>query len=185
MQWRFVLENDPIIVISELPMSIQQQLPFSIRTKKEEYLLSSLPYPIQYLVNEYYKKTKEVTYDFVLDYNWASSAYGDFKPITTYYDLVIEYIKTYLLVQRGAYPFDPTFYSKLKEYIQVKDTSIQQTLVNNEIKRIINIVSVDLNIPITVSKFEIYNDDVLFSVSQSVSVVLTINKKNHKLIINP
>lgn len=177
--------EDPIIVISELPISIQRQLPFSIRTKRKEYSLSKLPYPVQYLVKKYLKTKKDIKYDFVLDYTWSPSKYGDFKPIDNYYDLVLEYIRTYLLIQRGSYPFDPTFYSKLKEYIQVKDTNLQRTLINNEIRRIISIVSSDLNIPIIISDLKIIKSTKLFSGSQSISVVLKINNKNHKLVFNP
>jgi len=179
------MQEDFTVVISDLPKSIQQQLPYSIRTKKKEYLLSTLPYPIQYLVKEYYKRKKDVEYDFVLDYKWIPSQYGDFEVIDNYYDLVLEYIKTYLLVQKGTYPFDPSFYSKLKEYIQVKDTVVQNTLINNEIHRIINIVSSDLNIPITVVKFEIVKMNKLFSTDQIINVVLKINKKNYELTFVP
>ena len=158
------------VTISELPISIQNQIPYSIRTKKDSYEITELPYNIQYIIKNYLTKTTSIEYNVIYDSLPEILKTGDFKVISNYYSLVVEYLKNYLNLAKGQYPFDPLFYSKLKYYIQTKDTSTQYTLVVNEINRIANILSKDLSLSIyiknvKINKINIKNIDVTYQIN--------------------
>jgi hypothetical protein len=170
--------------ISELPISIQNQIPYSIRTKKDIYELTELPYNLQYLIKDYLKKAKTISYNNLYDMLPDIKNTGDFSTITNYFDLVIEYLKNYLMLSKGQYPFDPQFYSKLKTYIHTKDTSTQYTLVVNEIKNIVNILSTDLSIPINIKNVEIKNSNISNIESvYFVNIEITVNNISKKLAL--
>lgn len=164
------------INISELPISIQNQIPYSIRTKKNNYNINELPYNIQYIVKNYLTKTSTIEYNVIYDSLPDILKTGDFKVISDYYSLVVEYLKNYLNLVKGQYPFDPLFYSKLKYYIQTKDTSTQYTLVSNEINRIANILSKDLFIPIYIQNIKINKINTTnIDVTYQINIDLLIN----------
>jgi hypothetical protein len=177
-----ITEQD-IIDLNLLPIDILKQIPYSIRSKKDKYNINNLPKYIQYLIKEYKTNLKEVEYTNLLDANLNISKYGDFTNIDNYFDLVVEYLKNYLLLVKGQYPFDPLFYSNLKYYIQTKDTSLQYTLVSNEINRIIGILSTDLNISIKVKSLNINkpnvatNDSVTYNINLDIEVENNVVKK--------
>lgn len=151
------MEN--IITISTLPSSIRSQIPYSIKKFSNEHNFSDLPYNIQEIVRDYLESKKDVEYDLVYDVNPKISIYGDFTTLENIYDLVIEYLKNYLSIGKESYPFDPNFYSKLKEYIQKRDTNLQHKLVSAEIQNIVDSISEDLSIPISVSELNIFREN--------------------------
>ena len=174
------------IILSKLPIDIQNRIPYSLRTKKDTYKLSSLPFNIQYFITKYLDKQKTVEYDVVFDTLPYQSKLEDFEIINNLYDLVVEYIKNYFLISKGTYPFEPMFYSKLRYYIQTKDTSTQYTLVNNEVNRIVGVVSSDLNIPVSVKNLKIdksslTNTDIVYNIMIEIEVNNT--PKNIQLFI--
>ena len=156
------------VKLSSLPKHIQNKIPYSIRSKKDIYKLESLPFNIQYHITDYLEKQIDVTYGTVFDTKPFISNVEDFETIQDYYDLVTEYLKNYLMLTKGQYPFDPLFYSKLKYYIQTKDTSTQHTLVESELERIVGILTKDLNIPVKLKEFTINK-------SNPTGVVVTFN----------
>jgi hypothetical protein len=172
------------IRISDLPISLQNQIPYSIRTKKDLYNLNELPYNLQYLIKDYLIKGKTINYNNLYDMIPDIKNTGDFTAITNYFDLVVEYLKNYLTLSKGQYPFDPLFYSKLKLFIQTKDTSTQYTLVVNEIKNIARILSSDLSIPIHIKNIEIKNSNTSNIASiYFINIEITVNNTSKKLVL--
>jgi len=166
------------INIKQLPFSIQNQLPFSIRTKKTTYSIDELPYNIRYMIKEYVETTQETNQERILDYTWGISSYGDLNIIDQEYQLILEYIRTYFLLKKGSYPFDPTFYSKLYTCIHINDSSVQYTLVSGEINRLVEIISQNLSIPIKINEININKLlDEISSCSYNIKIDLTINDK--------
>lgn len=143
------------VKISELPPSVQLEIPLSVRSYKDEYEISELPFDVQFLIEEYLKREELVEYDFILDAKPNSSPYGDFEIISNVHDLVLEYLKNYFMVGPFDYPFDPTFGSRLKFQIHKLDTSIRQSIISNEVSNIVKILSEDIDIPITVTELSI------------------------------
>jgi hypothetical protein len=172
------------ITLSSLPLSIQNQIPYSIRSRKDIYKFKKLPINIQYLVKSYIDDQKSVSYNTLFDATPSITNTGDFAVIDNYFDLAVEYLKNYLMLAKGQYPFDPLFYSKLKYYIQTKDTSTMYTLVTSEINRIANTLSSDLSIPITVSQINIEKTNPSgISITYHVFITVTINNKSKQLSI--
>jgi hypothetical protein len=178
----FKIEEQNIIDLSLLPKDILSQIPYSIRSKKNKYKIDELPKNIQYIIKDYKSNLKTIEYNDLFDFNLYISKYGDLTKIDNYFDLVIEYLKNYLLLVKGQYPFDPLFYSHLKYYIQTKDTSLRYTLISNEIDRIVNILSQDLNIPIIVRNLDIKRSDITnSSVEYNIDIDIEVNKIIKKL----
>lgn len=149
-------EVPPIIVIDDLPSNVKAKIPYSIKTYKPEYKLEELPFEIQYYIKQYYSTQQVLDYsDTILDIKTAISMYGDFETITNIYDLVCEYLKVYMCTHEGTYPFDPYFGTRLKEYVQTKDTALQYTLINSEINAIANKLSYDLDLMIAIVSINI------------------------------
>lgn len=179
-----MLTSSTEINISELPLDIQTKLPYTIRTYKDLYVYGDLPYDIQEIIKNYYERKKEVGYNQYLDCIPEISQYGDFKVITSIYELVTEYLKNYLLINIRHYPFDPTFGCKLKTYLQKLDTDVQYRLIYNEIENISRILSSDLSIPIevkdvTVNKSASAND----MVEYNCTIILKINNQQKSLTL--
>ena len=143
------------VKISELPISIQQQIPYSVRSYKDEYDLTELPFDIRFLIEEYLKRQENVEYNFVLDAVPNGSPYGDFGVLGNAHDLVVEYLKNYFMVGPFDYPFDPAFGSSLKYQIQKLDTNVRQQIISNEVSNIVDILVHDIGIPITIKSLNI------------------------------
>ncbi len=145
------------ISISSLPMSVQTQLPLSIRTHKDVYELDDLPPLIRNIIDDYLQKIGDINYTTVYDTTPQASEYGDLSTIDNVRTLILEYLKNYFVTYEEDYPFDPYFGSKLKKYLNVKDTSLQQTLISAEVQSIVNVISADLGTKIEIEDIKIYS----------------------------
>jgi len=178
----FKIEEKNIIDLNLLPNNILDQIPYSIRSKKDKYKINELPKNIQYLIKDYETNLKSIEYDELMDFKLDISKYGDLTDINNYFDLVVEYLQNYLLLVKGQYPFDPLFYSHLKYYIQTRDTELRYTLVSSEIDRIVKILSSDLNIPIIIKNLKIEKSNVINNaIEYNISIELTVQNINKKL----
>jgi len=170
------LEKVLEVRLSDLPIDIQRKIPYSIRTKNDIYQIDKLPYDIQYIITKHYERQSFVNYDVSFDIVPYQSKLEDFEVINNYYDLVVEYIRNYLMITKGQYPFDPGFCSYLKYYIHTKDTNVQHTLVNNEVRRIVAIISSDLDLPVFVEHLNILkNEQEGTNVTYIVNLLVKIN----------
>ena len=151
------------IIISSLPISVQNMLPISIRSFRDTYELEDLPPRVRNIIEEYIYHVEDIQYSSVFDITPHVSEYGDFATIKNIRKLVLEYLKNYFMIYEEDFPFDPYFGSKLKKYLQVRDTSLQQTLISTEVRSIINVISADLGVSIEVENMEI------LSVSKGIS----------------
>lgn len=163
------------VVISELPLSVQNKIPISIRTYKDEYELEELPPTIRELISPYLEKQQEINYDLVYSVNPEISEYGDLRTINNLYDLVTNYLVNYFLTLPGDYPFDATFGSKLKYHLQTRDTNLRNTLITNEVNRVVGVVSKDLKVNIEVADLEIQPISYGASVDYNIFIKLLIN----------
>lgn len=143
------------IILSELPKAIVNQIPYSIRTYKDTYELDELPVSVRTIINKYLSHTTDVNYVTVFDCIPSISEYGDLKTIANIRELVLEYLKNYFLTFPEDYPFDPYFGSRLKKYLHMRDTSLQQTFISNEVSNIVRVISADLGILIEVEDVSI------------------------------
>ena len=145
-----------IISIPSLPSSIQEKIPISIRSASDTYYINELPPKIQELIREVVdENTIPVTYRTAYDLKPNISKYSDLEILQTAKKTVVEYLKNYFQTIPGSYPFDPSFGCKLKYHLQTKDTHLRRLLVADEINGVVNALSSDLGMPITVNNITI------------------------------
>lgn len=143
------------VKISKLPKEIKNKLPYSLRTYKDEYLVEELPFPIQNMLEYYFEREKVISLDTILDCYPDIADTGDFRPVDNAVELVIEYLKNYLQISPGAYPFDPVFSCNLKKYIQRLDTNVQSLFITNEVKNLVKAISDDLKLKVELLDFDL------------------------------
>ena len=163
------------ISISSLPKSVQEQLPISIRTFKDTYEVEDLPPTIRNIIEDYLRTIDDIRYETVFDTTPHVSEYGDFDTIKNIRILVLEYLKNYFMTYEEDYPFDPYFGSKLKKYLQVRDTSLQQTLIGTEVQSIINVISADLGTSIQIEDVKILSVDQNVNQEYRIQIKVRIN----------
>lgn len=163
------------INISELPRDVQSKIPYSIRTYKDEYELEELPVAIRTIIQKYIELKNTVTYNSVFDCTPGVSEYGDFHVVQNLKNLILEYLKNYFLTFPEDYPFDPTFGSKLKTYLHMRDTSLQQTFISNEVRNIINVIKADLGVLITIEDVKISPINNIASTDYQIEIKVKIN----------
>ena len=161
------------VVIPNLPKDIQEKIPISIRSVSDVFYLSELPPKIQELVREYVKNEVPVTYRTAYDLKPNISKYSDFEVLGSAKTTVVEYLKNYFQVLPGSYPFDPTFGCKLKSHLQTRDTHLRRLLIVDEINGVVNALSSDLGMPISVKNIEI--SPVASTLDTSLLCVITIS----------
>lgn len=150
------MKASQVIKLSDLPSSVLEQLPFSIRTRKSEYIFSELPIQVQYIIEKYYEaKVPEVQYNNMIDADFEISAYSDFQVITNKKDFVKNSFQNYLQVKVGSYPWDVYFGCAIKDQLQTKDTALRQTLLSNELYLVAGVVGDDFDIDVSVTKMEV------------------------------
>lgn len=169
------------IDLTTLPVSVLRQIPLSIRSYQDVYELSDLPVTIQALIKGYVDSTPDITYNKVYDLTPDISEYSDFTTISDLGDLMLEYLKNYLLVLPEAYPFDPTFGCRLKYQLQTKDTSLRQTMISSEIDNIVEVLTAELGTQITIDSIQVIPVSVGAYTEYNCSIYVTING-NHKKI---
>ncbi len=160
-----------IVNINDLPKNIQEKIPISIRSASDIYYLEELPPKIQELVREYIKKEVPVTYRAAYDLIPNISKYSDLEVTSSIKKTIVEYLKNYFQTIPGSYPFDPSFGCKLKYHLQTKDTQLRRLLVADEINGVVNALSSDLSVPITVNNISINP----MSSSMNVSLMCVIS----------
>lgn len=141
--------------IKKIPKEIRDKLPYSLKTYKDEYLVEELPFPVQNMLEYYFEREKGLSLDLILDCYPDISDKGDFRSVDNTIELVLEYLKNYLQISPGTYPFDPIFSCNLKKYIQRLDTNVQSMFITNEVKNLIKAISDDLKVKVELLDFNL------------------------------
>lgn len=172
------------VQISKLPSDIRNQIPLSIRSFKDYYELTEFPMDLQLVIKDYIENLKDVSYQILFDCVPNISPYGDMIVIDNLYNLVSEYLRAYLLTSLNDYPFDPTFGCRLKYYLQKLDTSLQETLIFNEVSNIARILSVDLNYPVSVESIGITKSSSSgLDIEYNINILIKINRTSKSINI--
>lgn len=171
------LSSSTIFYIDKLPINIQRQLPYSIRSFKNEYKLEELDPRIRKIVEPYIYPEQNIEYNNIYDAKALISEIGDLTVITNIEDTVVEYLKNYFLISKSEYPFDCLFYSRLKYYLHNKHTSIAQQLINAEAINISNILTADLSKEVKITNIELTSSELGPSVEYNIIIRFTIEGK--------
>jgi hypothetical protein len=168
---------------SKLPIDIRRQIPLSLRSYNNIHIFEELPVTIQYLIKNYFEKILNVKYDVSFDIKPTISKYNDFVSFDNVTDLIVEYLKNYLSIPVGTYPFDPYFGSYLQYQVQTRDVNLRQTLVSTEINNISNNISNDMNANINIDSIEVLPISMGASTEFSTKIVLSINDQRKSINI--
>jgi hypothetical protein len=126
--------------LKNLTSDIYNQIPLSIRLKADEIEFNDLPLEVQFLISNSLQEKQypsNIQTNKIYDLAPRLTIYNDLKPFETTKELIVEYIRNYLLISKGAYPFDPIFGNELKKHLQTKDTQLRSLLVGNELNNIV------------------------------------------------
>lgn len=168
--------------ISKLPIDIRRQIPLSLRSYQDVHVFEELPVTIQYIIKDYFEKTLNINYKVSFDIKPTISKYSDFSSFDNLTDLIVEYLKNYLLIVPETYPFDPYFGSRLKYQIQTRDTNLRQTLISSEINNIVKVVASEINADIVVEGVELVPVSMGASTEYTARILLKINNDQKKQI---
>lgn len=171
-----------IVDFRTLPVSIQRQIPMSLRSYSNVHVFEDLPVTIQYLIKEYLEKIHDVTYDVAYDIKPTISKYSDFQIIDNITDLISEYLKNYFLILPETYPFDPTFGSRLKYQIQTRDLNLRQTLISAEINNIVKVVSANVGANVIIESVKLTPTATGASTEYAATILLKINEDQRKQV---
>ena len=167
----------------DFPTDLLRQIPLSLRNNRTEYLFKELPIEIQYLIEKYYEeKVPEIGYDNLLDADFNISLYSDFQVIDNKRDLIGNYLKNYLNIRIGSYPFDVDFGCALKDQLHTKDTSLRNTLVSEEIYSIATVIGNDYSANVTVSDFKIDSYQDYDKVEYFAKISLQVNDEDVEIL---
>jgi len=144
------------INFSTLPKDVLSKIPLSLRTTKDVHNFDELPTEIQYLLKSYTDNASvELDYSNGYDFKPEISIYNDAEIISSSKETITEYLQNHLRIVIGSYPFDVNIGSKLKHHLQTKDTSLRETLLSNELYNIIQAMSNQYGVDISIVKSEV------------------------------
>lgn len=172
------------IKFSELPKSVLIQIPFSLRTSGDKHVMSELPSDVQYIIQKYLDfQVDEITYENTFDVKPEVSVYNDLVTFDSVKDLIIHYLKNYLLVSLGSYPFDCQFGCLLKKQLQTKDTSLRSALVGNEIGLIAGVLGDDYNMDVRITNIDIAKTETSTHTEYNATIIVEIDDESFEITV--
>lgn len=165
-----------ILDVNTIDSNLLAKIPLSIRLNLKSNLIDTddLPLEVAYELRNIKSQTSNYTYvdDSTFDLKPSFSVYSDFTSINTKKAAVIEYIRNYLIVDKGDYPFDPTFGTLIKTYLQSLDAEPASISINQELLSITTILRDSFEIPVNISNaiIEKVDNDVSFHYKLTVRV---------------
>lgn len=168
-----------IIDLTTLNSSDLAKVPLSIRLNATNNIINTDDLPLEVAYELRNIKLPESNYTYVdigvFDLIPSFSVYTDFKSLNTKKEAIIEYVKNYLTVDKGDYPFDPSFGTLLKTYLQKLDIELSTISIDQELAILVNNLVNSFNIPITVSGANIQKIELAASVIYKLNIGLQIS----------
>lgn len=180
-----------ILDINTIDSTLLNKIPLSIRLNLKDNLINTddLPLEVAYELRNIKTQTSNYTYvdDSTFDLKPSFSVYSDFTSLNTKKEAIIEYIRNYLIVDRGQYPFDPTFGTLIKTYLQALDAEPAQISINQELVNLATTLRLSFQTPVNVSNVRLEKIDEAAAsyynlhISVQVSDVITSLKIEKKI----
>lgn len=168
-----------IINFKTLPNEILKKIPYSIRNKVDSINLYDLPPEVAYELKDYSEPEK---YKIEIDKNVYDvipeiTIYNDFKFLTTKKQAVIEYIKNYLLIKKGSYPFDPEVGNNFHKYLQLLDRNVTNLMISNEFNELKSVIQNLFNVNVDFKEYSMNKEDTGVGVSYNLNVSIQVENE--------
>jgi hypothetical protein len=175
-----------IINFKNLPKDLYKKIPLSIRSKVNSIDLNELPVEVAFELKNYkeVEKSDLVIDEKVYDVKAEISIYNDFEYLTTKKQTIIEYIKNYILVRKGTYPFDPSFGNEFYKYLQLLDKSVVQIMISNEFEELKRVILSIFKTSIDISNFSTSKINQGVFVEYQMNISVTVEKEIFNLSAN-
>lgn len=168
-----------IIDLTTLNSEDLAKVPLSIRLNAVDNIINTDNLPLEVAYELRNIKLPETNYVYVDDSTFdltpSFSIYTDFTSLTTKKAAVIEYIKNYLIIDKGDYPFDPSFGTLIKTYLQSLDTEPARISIDQELSNLADNLMNSFEIPIKMSSIGIERIENAASVEYKLSLGLQVS----------
>lgn len=168
-----------LINLNTLDINLLSKIPLSIRLNAKDNLINTdtLPLDVLYELRNIKEQEPTSTYidDSTFDLKPSFSVYNDFTSINSKKDAIIEYVKNYLIVDKGTYPFDPSFGTSIKKYLQLLDADPAQISISQELINLSNILKNAFEVPVTISNMGLRKIDNQVSSYYELNVMVKVN----------
>jgi hypothetical protein len=176
-----------LININEIPKDLLNKIPLSIRLTLENNILDTkkLPFEIEYEFRNFNYQESTIPYvdKKTIDIKPNFSVYTDFETITDKSMAVFEYMKNYLLIGKGEYPFDPTFGNDLKKFINITEANTRDTLLREELKNIKTVAESVFSIPINIKNFNVKRIDLGTSIAYALDLFIVVGEISDRITV--
>lgn len=177
-----------IVDLKKLPNDVIKQLPKSLYLNNDKINIEGLTSDLQYLLREYSEDEKEtIDNTNTIEIEPYLDEYNDFKKLRKVKTFLLQTIRNYIGVGYGNYPFDPDYGNRVKEYLHSKDTSLQNTLLANELSILSNILTRDFDYSIEIIKLNLdkkeYTERVEINYTCEIKILDTVETIKDTLTI--
>lgn len=176
-----------LLDINTISSSLLSKIPLSIRLGLKTNLIETddLPLEIAYELRNIKEQTSVYTYvdNSTFDLKPSFSVYSDFTSLNTKKEAVIEYVRNYLIVDKGNYPFDPTFGTMIKYYLQSLDAEPALISINQELQGLANVLRHSFDIPINIANATAERIDNEVSSAYNLTIPVQVSDINVSLKI--
>lgn len=137
-----------LVNLKNIPKEILNKIPISIRinSKNNELDIEYLPLDLKYLLKDFIssndkKQSESQNLKTVKDIRPKISVYSDFETIENTNEIVVEYLKNYLMTRTGDFPFDPKYGCSFLDHLNMTDNQTKKTFIATEISNAVAIIS--------------------------------------------
>lgn len=152
-----------IIKTSEIKKDVLSNLPISLQLKNEIDFYSVPPEIQKLLIDHVEDNNNDNVQDYSdsLEFNSEFSIYNDFKKINSVIEVVKLYLRNYMVINKGSYPFYPDFGSGIKKYINTKNIEENNIFINEEFEILVDMLKnqFEMKLSINVNDLKTYTDD--------------------------
>jgi len=171
------------VKVDSLPEQIRKILPLSLQIQ-DEIDVDILPIHLKETILSYLRNfTSTSNNQNIIDYTF-SKGYYSLNQLSTVKDTVIYYIKQFFSVPKGSYPFDPEFGTVLYEYIQTRNISIIELILNKEINELLYQIKRLFNVNVSVNSIIVDTYDLTERAELYIKMSLKINNVNNEVTLN-
>jgi hypothetical protein len=171
-----------LINIKDIPPDIIDKIPLSIILNIKDDIIDTdkLPFKVAYESRNCIADDTNIPIVFgsSIDITPEFSIYNDFKNIKSKALAVTEYVRSLFNINKGSYPFDPTFGTDIKKYINTKETTVRNMIIENELRNIADGLSYSFDIPIKLNRINISNVENNASITYNMEIEMNVGGVN-------